>query len=70
MSEMRDPMTAAKHYRQRAEEVRTIADGLTKTEPRKMLMQIADEYEQWALAAEAEARERSRQVLKKPNWAR
>jgi len=29
-----------------------------------MLMQIADEYEQWARAAEAEARETSRRVLK------
>ena len=68
MAEMRDTVKVAKHYRLRAEEVRTIADGMARTEPRKMLMQIADEYEQWALAAEAEAREKSRQVLRNPNW--
>lgn len=57
-------MNAAKHYHQRARETQSLAEGVTHAEARQMLMQIADEYEQWARAAEAEARETSRRVLK------
>jgi len=56
--EMRDSEQAAKHYRQRAEEIRTIADSMTQDKERLMLLQIAGEYERWATAAEAKARSR------------
>jgi len=55
---MRDSEQAAKHYRQRAEEIRTIADSMTQDKERLMLLQIAGEYERWATAAEAKARSR------------
>jgi len=61
---MRNPVKAAKHYRQRAQEAHSLAEGVTHADAREMLMQIAGEYEQWALAAEAEAREISRRVLR------
>jgi hypothetical protein len=40
---------AAKHYRVRAQESRTIAEGIFDHEERKKLLQIAAEFEQLAL---------------------
>ena len=45
---MRDKTELAKHYRHRAGEVREIAKGIFDHEERQTLLEIADEYEQWA----------------------
>ena len=50
---MQDKAESAKHYRLRAEEVRAIAEGIFDHIERKTLMQIADEFEEMALKAEA-----------------
>jgi len=61
---MRDPMKAAKRHRRRAQEARLFAHEVTHGQARQILMQIADEYEQWAIAAESEGRETSRGVFR------
>ena len=42
-------MDKAKHYRSRAEEMRTIAEGIFDHKERKTLLEIAQEYEELAL---------------------
>jgi hypothetical protein len=42
-------MDKAKHYRSRAEKVRTIAEGVFDHEERKTLLEVAQEYENMAL---------------------
>ena len=42
-------MDKAKHYRERAEEIRTIAEGIWDHKEHKILMDIAREYENLAL---------------------
>jgi len=49
---MRDRGELAKRYRRRAEEVRTIAQGLFDQGERETLMDVADDYENWALMVE------------------
>ena len=51
--------TRAEAYRARAEELRTIADGL-KSKDREFLLQLAGEYEDMATNAELLERDRSR----------
>jgi hypothetical protein len=51
--------TRADAYRARAEELRTIADGL-KSKEREFLLQLAGEYEDMAVNAETLERDRSR----------
>lgn len=43
----------AMRYRRRAEDVRTIAQGLYDDAERKILMDVVDDYEQWALVMTA-----------------
>ncbi len=50
---MQDKGEAAKHYRRRAKEVRTISKGIFDHIERKKLIEIAEEYEQWAREVEA-----------------
>ena len=45
---MRDEATRKKRYRIRAEELRTIAQGIFDPNERKTLMDIADDYEKMA----------------------
>ena len=42
-------MDKAKHYRARADEMRTIAEGIFDHKERKTLLEIAQEYEELAL---------------------
>lgn len=46
----------AEHWRYRAEEMRTIADGMNIGEPRAMMQRNADSYDR--MAARAEQRKR------------
>ena len=50
---MQDKSESAKHYRRRAEDVRSISEGIFDRAERKKLIEIAEEYEQWAREAEA-----------------
>jgi hypothetical protein len=43
----------AKRYRRRAEDVRIIAQGLYDDAERKKLMEVVDDYEQWAIVMTA-----------------
>ena len=54
--EMRNKFLAARVYRERAEELRTIADGLTRDIERDLLNSIAQEYDRQAKSAEARGR--------------
>jgi len=47
-----------KHWRQRAIEARALADGLSDEISRRMMLQIADDYDK--LAERAEQRRRSK----------
>ena len=49
---MRDNAAAAAHYRLRAEQLRTIADGMVQEKERKMLLLLAEDYDHWARDAE------------------
>ena len=49
---MRDNAAAATHYRLRAEQLRTIAGGMSQEKERKMLLLLAEDYENWARDAE------------------
>lgn len=53
---MPDRAELARHYRRRAEEVRTIAQGLFDEGERKTLMDVADDYENWALLVDVNSR--------------
>jgi hypothetical protein len=54
--EMRDKADLAKRYRRLAEEVRTIAQGIYDDEERNRLMEVVNDYEQWAIVMEATGR--------------
>jgi hypothetical protein len=56
------PINDPKHWRDRAEEARTVADGLTHPDSKRRLLRIADDYD--VLAKHAEKRLRDRQ-----DWA-
>ena len=43
----------AMRYRRRAEDVRAIAQGLYDDTERKKLMEVVDDYEQWAIVMAA-----------------
>ena len=49
---MRDNAAVAKHHRLRAAELRTVALGMYQEKERKILLQIADDYERLARDAE------------------
>ena len=46
----------AKHYRTRAEQIRTTADVMTHYESRIALLRLADSYDRLAIRAEYERR--------------
>src|SRR5262245_22759707 len=45
-----------KHWRERAEEARTVAESLADSECRRMMLQVADDYEKLANRAEERGR--------------
>ena len=49
---MKDNAAVAKNHRLRAEQLRNIAKGMTQEKERLMLLDLADDYEQWADDAE------------------
>jgi hypothetical protein len=51
--EMGDKADLAKRYRRRAEDVQTIAKGLYDETERTKLMEVVDDYEQWAIVMES-----------------
>jgi hypothetical protein len=46
------PINDPKHWRERAEEAHTVADDLTDPESKRMMLRIADNYEELARRAE------------------
>ena len=69
--ELKNKLILANIYRERAEELRTIADGLTRDLERNLLVNIADDYERQAKSAEARARRaRSEQLASRYPAAR
>ena len=50
---MGDKADLAKRYRRRAEDVQTIAKGLYDETERTKLMEVVDDYEQWAIVMES-----------------
>ena len=54
--ELRNKILFANMYRERAAELRTIADGLTREIERRLLVSIADDYERQAKSAEARSK--------------
>jgi hypothetical protein len=54
--EMRNKFLAARFYHDRAQELRAIADGLTRESERQLLISMAEDYERQARSAEARGR--------------
>jgi molecular chaperone GrpE (heat shock protein) len=52
MSGAKIPINDPKHWRERAEEARTVADEMTDEGSKKKMMRIAEDYEELARRAE------------------
>jgi purine-nucleoside phosphorylase len=68
---MQNKMESAKQYRLRAQESRTIAEGIFDHEERKKLLQIVDEFDQLALQMDVSAgyQKFASEPPKRPNGA-
>lgn len=52
------PINDPKHWRDRAEEARAIADDITDPDSKRKMLRIADDYEELARRAEKRLRDR------------
>ena len=55
------PINDSKHWRERAEEARTVADELTDADSKRKMLRLADDYEELAKRAEKRLRDKQQQ---------
>ena len=61
------PINDPKHWRERAEEARTVADELTDADSKRKMLRIADDYEELAKRAEKRLRDKQQQQQIQPD---